>query len=419
MSLSHNKIDRLFSSQLKDYEVTAPANAWQAIQKEIAVPTNKPQPFKIWRLFALAACFFSVSAFGFLLFYQQNISIKTPISAIKTKLKHFNTSAPTKISNPILIAESKATIAPINSISNCNKIDEPKINYTQEWLPFEKNAAKLFYSETKHQLKEQSEPIGIALASLESLNSLQFQNVNTDFNKNKTVTSNIKVSDELFISELLKKQLYFVQGFHLAIKGEFNNTWIIAENNTTENVFKYKTNYKFDGGMAYGLAAGYDFNNKIGIQLEWHVVSQMAQRSELIKGYYVQDQKIKLTYTNIPIIAKIKWCRLFAIQKNPVIMNYIIGAQYGRLQSKSYFNSKHEENSTFNNLNINQWNMVLGVNYDLYLNKFMFMTIGGRTTFGGNLQNHLFSNIKIDKVRNYSFGIEAALHYKIPNKKAK
>ncbi len=175
-------------------------------------------------------------------------------------------------------------------------------------------------------------------------------------------------------------------------------------------------NYKIDAGLAYGLLAGYDFNNKFGLQIEYHLVSQLAQRYEISSQYAAQTGSLRFNYNHIPLLFKFKWHPLKGVEQKPVVMDYIVGVQYGWLKSTTTPNFVYTTipGSDYINqqVNLTEWDLVAAVNYDLYLNDRFFISMGGRTTFGGNLKKLANDNISA-KSKNLTLGLEVGLHYKL------
>jgi hypothetical protein len=150
----------------------------------------------------------------------------------------------------------------------------------------------------------------------------------------------------------------------------------------------------------------------------------MAQRYEVTTQYTIQDKttRLKLNYSHIPLLFKFKWHPLKGVEQKPVVMDYMIGIQYGWLKSKDLTEvvSTNEPGANYikKQVNLTEWDLVGGVNYDIYLNERFFVSMGGRATYGSNLRNLLNENIN-QKSRNVTLGIEMGLHYKLPFNKYK
>ena len=174
--------------------------------------------------------------------------------------------------------------------------------------------------------------------------------------------------------------------------------------------------------MAYGGLLGYDFNNKFGVQLELHNVSQNIPAYETNGNYALQNNMIAVNYGHIPLLFKLKWHPLRGVERKPVVMNYVLGIQYGWLKSKNIatpdFTTVSSEELKLKQLNFSEWDIVAGINYDIYFNAHFFFSAGARAAFGGNLNATSMDNIST-KNSNLTLGIEAALHYKLPFHKKK
>lgn len=425
--MENNNLDKLFKDALAEHSVLPKANLWAKIEADLPQP-QKVVFFNGWIKYGIAAAVGGLIAVGSLLFLQNDESPKKMLSATKSLINNQSTKeANVSVGDNNLIENSKT-----NEVKSENVFS----NNISTVLP--KNKLEIEKTLSNNNAVVSSEPKGLILKSTEN-NILTASNnkVSMDLMRffKPTLIANIeneynrvlkgKVSDNIYIDNMLKRQLYFVKGFHIGVKGEFNNTWILV--NQPSSITKAQStqiNYKIDAGLAYGFLAGYDFNNKFGLQIEYHLVSQMAQRYEVTTQYSIQDKttRLKLNYSHIPLLFKFKWHPLKGVEQKPVVMNYMIGIQYGWLNSKDLTEivptNEPGANYIKKQVNLTEWDLVGGVNYDIYLNESFFLSMGGRATYGSNLKN-LFNSNSNQKSRNVTLGIEMGLHYKLPLNKYK
>jgi hypothetical protein len=422
--MENNKIDNLFKDALAEHSVAPNAALWASIEKEL--PTQKSYFFSGWFKYGIAAAvggFIAVSSF---LLVQNKTTLHNSIAKIKinnsVKSETENTEN-NSIENPtenkidtIKIVKSKPIVAVDayshlnnkaeimdNGSSNPNQtinLNEPK-KIISNW-----HTNEVLSASNRKELTEFSNFFKPTLIA----------NIENEFNKR---IENRNVGNNVFIDELLKRQLYFVKGFHIGVKGEFNNTWIlVTQPSSLTRAASTQINYKIDAGIAYGFLAGYDFNNKFGVQMEYHLVSQVAQRYEVTPQYTLKDKttRLKLNYNHIPLLFKFKWHPLKGVEQKPVVMDYMVGVQYGWLKSTDLSaptTNSSEADYIKKQINLTEWDLVAGINYDFYLNKNMFLSMGGRATYGSNLKNLFNSNLN-EKSRNVTLGIELGMHYKLP-----
>ncbi len=425
-SASKKNIEQIFHDGLNHMEITPPDAVWMKIQP--GLPKQKVPFFTFFRLAIAASMIIAVLTFlKFNPFADTlNKEVASATLPIRQKLNnsvkqlasgfHKNKPEPTSTntnSGNSLIAAISTTPFPIKTAVASEVKELELVKHTTIATELKNASATIHETGTGapgNLLASNDESILPEEISLHT-GALNPSTDFADYNRNEPR----KVTDRVFIDEQLKRQFYFVKGFNIGMKSEFNNTWILVS--TPQTTFDNpQVNFKINGGLAYGLTAGYDFSNKFGIQGEWHMVSQMAQRYEVSKAYTIQDRYIKLTYMNFPVIAKFKMSRLTALDKNPIVINYIMGLQYGIIRTGDVLAAKSDEMDIRQQINSQQWSVVLGINYDLYLSQHLFFSIGGRTTFGKDIRPALFSDVASHKSRNFTLGLEAGLHYKLFNK---
>ncbi|MEY2828751.1 MAG: hypothetical protein RIQ33_609 [Bacteroidota bacterium] len=420
--MENNKIDNLFKDALAEYQVQPNAALWASIEKEL--PTQKKYFFVGWLKYGIAAAIGGLIAVSSFLLVENRNDLQNSIAKIKHRSliqsENKNTSTNTthspseNKSDTIKIATSKPIVtidAFTHSNNNNDLMDNGASNLNQVINLNEPNTIitphisnEILSASNKRELMEFANLFKPTLIS----------NIENEFNKR---IERRNIGNNVFIDELLKRQLYFVKGFHIGLKGEFNNTWIlVTQPSSITKATSTQINYKIDAGLAYGFLAGYDFNNKFGLQVEYHLVSQIAQRYEVTSQYTIKDKttRLKLNYNHIPLLFKFKWHPLKGVEQKPVVMDYMIGVQYGWLKSTDLSTPNIiEADYIKKQINLTEWNLVAGINYDFYLNKNLFLSMGGRATYGSNLKN-LFNNNLNEKSRNVTLGIELGMHYKLP-----
>jgi hypothetical protein len=417
--MENNKIDNLFKDAMTEYQVQPNAALWASIEKEL--PTQKKYFFVGWIKYGIAATIGGLIAVSSFLLVENKIDFKNSIAKIKhrtsSKFETKNTiiSKSTDIKIDTIKNETAKPIVIVDAFThlknNPDLMENGAPNFNQAINLNEPNKIitphilnEILSASNKKELMEFSNLFKPTLIS----------NIENEFNKRM---EHRNIGNNVFIDELLKRQLYFVKGFHIGLKGEFNNTWIlVTQPSSITKATSTQINYKIDAGLAYGFLAGYDFNNKFGLQVEYHLVSQIAQRYEVTSQYTIKDKttRLKLNYNHIPLLFKFKWHPLKGVEQKPVVMDYMIGVQYGWLKSTDLSTPNIiEADYIKKQINLTEWNLVAGINYDFYLNKNLFLSMGGRATYGSNLKN-LFNNNLNEKSRNVTLGIELGMHYKLP-----
>lgn len=202
-------------------------------------------------------------------------------------------------------------------------------------------------------------------------------------------TIDINVADkDLFVSSdrdavmaRYNQQLSMTRGFHLGTFASAHNNWIL--NPALKETITQNSNlvHQLDFGYTYGVAMGYEFSNKWGLQMEWIVNSEQGQRfakQAIYNSTNKSNTDINLTYTYFPVLLKYRNQRMFSLTKQPLVINYIAGIQYGTLKSAEInINNPVVQDDL---LQLSSWGFVWGLDYDVYLNKNYFLTFGARTS---------------------------------------
>ncbi|MGB0929462.1 MAG: hypothetical protein ACPGVB_01710 [Chitinophagales bacterium] len=177
------------------------------------------------------------------------------------------------------------------------------------------------------------------------------------------------------------QQLSITRGFHLGTFASAHNNWIL--NPALKETVTQNSNlvHQLDFGYTYGVAMGYEFSNKWGLQMEWIVNSEQGQRfskQALYNSTNKSNTDINLTYTYFPVLLKYRNQKMFSLTKQPLVINYIAGIQYGTLKSAEInINNPVVQEDL---LQLSSWGFVWGLDYDFYLNKNYFLTFGARTS---------------------------------------
>ncbi len=199
-----------------------------------------------------------------------------------------------------------------------------------------------------------------------------------------------------------------LKGLSFGVTYAVNNTWLLNNKDNLQTPTG-TLEYRLDFGPAYGFTLGYTFNPNWGVQLDWVVNSNQGQKWSNQYGNYISYKENNLTYSHFPLLLKYKRAKESKLTKKPFVLNYIVGVQYSRLKSAEI----NVDNGLARDLlKKTDWGLVIGFDYDLYLNKDFFFTVGTRSSLAAsNNPMAIFSNKK-DEARNFLMGVQASLHYK-------
>lgn len=200
-----------------------------------------------------------------------------------------------------------------------------------------------------------------------------------------------------------------ITGFHVGPIVGLNNSWLInkdLDNLRSRERFGY--NLKF--GFSYGFSAGFDFTPKSGIQIDWIVQSNEGQSFEVFNETGSFRRNVHLNFLRVPVLYKYRMSRLTPINAAPMVINYIFGIQYGRLNwvnidpDLDFIKAK--------DFNEHEWGVVLGLEYDFYVGKNYFVTLGGRGSINTNLNSFpLLIDSENDRPVNCFIGITSRINF--------
>jgi hypothetical protein len=194
----------------------------------------------------------------------------------------------------------------------------------------------------------------------------------------------------------------------------YSNTWILNSSTSIsyEKNSLNQTNISF--GYAYSALIGYTLSNKLTLQSECLINNKQEQSYiEYREGKRVYEN-IEMNYTQVNLLAK-KTNAAVLFNKIPTSFNYIGGLQYGYMKSISE-TTNGITNSVADDYKKNNYSLILGLEYQVILNKSFALFAGLRADIG---LNNLYSgdSNSINKTYNTSLGLNVGLSYRIPYKK--
>ncbi len=122
------------------------------------------------------------------------------------------------------------------------------------------------------------------------------------------------------------------------------------------------------------------------------------------EGDEIDQKSLSLNYDLLPLTAKIKVGRISDLTNRPVVLNYIAGIEYGMLRSIRLPQDKRYEESTEDLFKQDEVSIVLGLDYDIYLQDNLYISVGAKGTFSNDISMH---NAPLNEYakRNFVFGL--------------
>ena len=414
---SDNLLDKIFRQRLGNFRKEPAAGTWERIEAKIetasiASPERAERvegaKYKIAGMISTAAVLGFVASF--LIFNQEVVKDwLQPKLAMPAQEYVYHQSLNEETLKPVTSEEFKANASIVNErpertsqvlkqISQISKLLVPK---DLKVLP----AASV----------EEFEPVEVLVEQV-SLADLRIQGYPMSSLNPQTPIFSKPDKREGHSSErhFFEQSFPDVAGAHLGPVMRFNNTWIFNQN-THGEFGKSELAYRPDFGYEYGLHVGLDFNESLGIQMEWISNSVQGQQYEdnLYSGHTTRE--VDLVYTKFPLMLKYKKARLSPRTQNLIVRNYVLGMQYAQLQSANITTNEVSEES-LQRFDRNEVSAILGLEYDIFLGKHLFFSIGGRASVGGSDINSLRNRIWNEgyrKSHNILLGLHSGLNYKI------
>jgi opacity protein-like surface antigen len=195
------------------------------------------------------------------------------------------------------------------------------------------------------------------------------------------------------------------QGFHIGVFISINNIWLSnKEFSCSENVSNIKP--KFDFGKSYGLNIGYDYSDRWGIELEAQYAEQGQKYTETSVSNNT-SKEVNLNYLKLPLMVKYKQSFINSYNSKPIVMSFLFGPQMGFLLKKEARVDGKSVACTQAYSKV-ETGLAAGIDFDLYMMRYMYLTIGARTGFG--------TSFKKGVPVSYQIGVTTQFNFRIPKK---
>lgn len=394
-----NHIDQLFKGALKNFDTRPGSDIWDRIESKLN-QTEAPVSRINYTRYAAAAFIFLTLCL-----------ISVPLSR-------------KALTNPEAIAfEMPSNISPSNTIhsgeagnevfdASSTEIDEPASNITA----MEEKAAET--------LLEQ-----VALTEFTDMNTADFIFVeetedqpptedktkqerifNNDIPVNAFNTAKLPSYEDFDMEDRDIDESIFkidLKGMYVGAAASYNQTSLIEYGNIFRGERPIQPSLKF--GTSKGLAVGYTFSNKFGLQADYIYNSVQGQNYVTSEDEVVTEKTLALYYDQVSLSAKFKQARMSDLTSHPIVINYIAGVQYGMLKQYRLPQEKRWETEE-ELIKDDEYSIVLGLDYDIYLQKNLFVSLGAHGSLSTDISAHEAPLDDYAK-RNFVFGVRGAINY--------
>lgn len=432
--------DKQFRDNLRNGEITPPAGLWDKLDADLDQQQERVK-YNHWYYASIALLLFfagfnMISSFNVEEYYAANrlaqehkydgtylLAGEHPSQVAGFSYSHYR-----RINNPINYAfEDNEPLVTVNNYAN-SRYFMPYIGVNASNIMYGTN--KLQYNNTgvnrlakaqtgiaALELQAPVNPLYIAINTKEQLIDKQVV-TSIDFAPKKSNATYKK--DDISAHNKIISTLGNIKGLYVGAEYVYSSTRLLQKNSAFYPLLGYDAKYSFQSGYQYGVKVGYHFNHKMAVELGWIINSTQGQSfSDNLYGKIPVNGSINLSYTQVPLMFKYKFARMSGITKQPVSLNIIGGFAYSRLKaSKMNLNTDRLENID-EMVAQNEVGVIVGLEYDIYVHKNMFVTFGART--GLYTDTQLFKGYEKDapRLHNFTMGISAAIHYQLPKRKGK
>ncbi len=401
-----NYIDQLFKKGSENFELKPGADVWNRIATELDQSEKPSSGIPYARYAALVLLFFIVSVLTVPVF--QDI----PVDQIT------NYNAPTELylASADEIIEAASTSININNqlvpletqVSGFTQKFDPEIisltpiasRNIKNANPQEEFIFEPVQPESDEIALKQQDVIDRIYNSQVAMNTLSYSRIENDAAEEYNVEAREIDPDYMDLN---------MKGFFIGLSAAYNQTSILEYGGSAfKGERPIQPTLKF--GSAKGFTVGYNFSNKFGIQAEYIYNSLQGQNYVISEGDEIVQKSLSLNYDLIPVTAKIKVGKVSDLTNRPIVLNYIAGVEYGMLRSIRLPQDKRYDESTEDLFKQDEISLVLGLEYDIYIQDNIYFSAGAKGTFSNDISLH---NAPLNDYakRNFVFGLKASINY--------
>lgn len=444
-------IDDLIRENLSDFKQTPSPDIWERIESELYPPaiTNPPKTYRTYFKYASALLVFLGSSALALIFTQQNSDsanaargydpvihaapygtlqlrnsqANTPVLAYADDIPvHTNTIQANQVrhatqnTNTVIAEVPVSEMEDITSNSSLQNADTDIITATRD----ASDNASIFTNEhieriidnintaTESVVMSSTIPVeedaSIIAPSLNKVDKIESRYFTANTGDEEVKQSYYQDADDY------SPQIH-LKGISFGVAGSYNQTSVLENSNIFKGEKPIQPSLKF--GTSKGVSFSYNFSNKFGIQAEYIYNSVQGQNYVLSEDENIIQKTLALYYNQIPVTLKLKVPRIAGITQKPFVTNYIAGIQYDMLSEYRVPQEKRisPPDDLFRDDAVS---LVLGIDYDIYLSRQTYITLGARTSISNDISTHQYPLDDYAK-HNFVFGLRAGFNYTFRN----
>ncbi len=216
-------------------------------------------------------------------------------------------------------------------------------------------------------------------------------------------------------SDLAKMMLSY-KGFYLS--SSFSSFYSRIYNDAVrESLSEDPLDYLVDGGVSFGIGAGYQLTPNFGIEAEVTRTNLSQSYRELTEQtVFNSASSLKTTYLYIPLSFKYQLSRSNSMNRRiPRTFSTVLGMHYGKLQSTQTIEERPIPEDAFIQQELG---VFTGLDYHFYFSPNIHVTLGGRLAAGTDFE-YLSAPFEAGTPYNVQAGVRIGLNYRFATRKYK
>ncbi len=410
MDNKHN-IDQLFKRVVDNYDLKPSADLWGRIEEELNTQETTHTKLPLMRYAALLLVFISVCLISV------PLSKQNPLYTNPTAVNS-NTPISDNIAMDILTVAADQTAAVISipsAIANTAEFASiiPEIVESNALSPF--MATAIAFTEKSDNLlllPEQQETETLTADNGTLIDRIYNTDKSIEVSGFNAFAAEVNHSENDAILDAPSSTIGYKSldksGLYMGTSGGYYQTSLMEYGNVFKGERPIQPSLKF--GTSKGLLMGYNFNNKFGIEAEYIYNAVQGQNYVMSEDEAIVEKSLSLTYDLIPVVAKLKVGKVSDLTNKPVVLNYVAGMQYGILKEARLPQDKRYDASAEELFKDTDLSVVLGLEYEIYLQENIMFSMGARGTFSNDISTHEAPFNDYAK-RNFTFGLRGSISY--------
>lgn len=402
---NNHHIDRIFKSGVERYELRPSDDVWNRIERELDQTKARTESrIPLYRYAAMVMVFISVALLSlpagrqFTAFNPPANPVLPPAAAVSPAALTFTQIAAAVDQQPAI--PQLITTTP-RTTSNTKQVQMLTASAIEFPTPQEEFIFLPAMDEDEEYANNSALPAAARIFNTdEPIDMIAYSQIE----------DGIDDAPELFESPdfIARYRDLDMRGAYIGVTGGYNQVSLLEYSNVFNDTRPIQPSLKF--GTTKGIKFGYNVTNNFGVEAEYVYNALQGQNYIMSEDDEIVEKSLSLNYDLIPVMVKAKVGRISTITDQPIVLNYSAGVQYGILREARMPQDKRYEESAEELFKANDVSLVLGLEYDIYLNDNIVLSAGARGAISTDISTHVEPLNDYAK-RNFVFGLHGGLSY--------